>query len=80
MIFGLWAVACFYLVWKRRLLLWIGLWLPPLILVSLDWIYGNPEQAQFGYYPWGALSLFTGISLVVAATGIVSILRAREAA
>ena len=76
-IFAAWALLCVAAVLKRRLAVWAALWLPPLALVSLDWLQG-PREDPFGFHPWATIALFSGIALVVAATGGLSIVRARE--
>jgi hypothetical protein len=74
-VFLAWAILCVAAVLADRLIVWALLWILPLALVSWDWLQG-PRQDSFGFYPWGEISLFSGMTIVVAATCVLSIVRA----
>jgi hypothetical protein len=79
-LFFAWAAFCIAAVLRRSLLMWVSVALVPLCLVALvirsDWRFIAGQPDNFGFYPWGALTLFTGMCLVVAMTGIISVILA----
>lgn len=74
LVFVAWAICCVAAVLTRRHLLWALLSGAPLALLSVGWLT-RPATDPFAFYPWGAIGLFTGIALVVAATCVLSVVR-----
>ncbi len=76
-IFLCWAALCAACVLADRLLAWAVLTCSALFAVSVDWwMRGPPSIDEFGYGALSAIALFAGTALVVAGTGILSIVRA----
>ncbi|WP_257547774.1 hypothetical protein [Sphingopyxis sp. DBS4] len=74
LLFAVWAICCIVAVLARRHLLWAVLCAAPLAIVSVGWLT-RPAADPFGFYPWGAIGLFAGTALVIAATCVLSIVR-----
>lgn len=75
-IFLCWAALCVASVLAGRLLAWAVLTCSALFAVSVDWwMRGPPSIDEFGYGALDAIALFAGTALVVAGTGVLSIVR-----
>ena len=80
LVFFSWTAFCVSAVLARLLTLWAAIALAPLCMLAwtiwLSWSSITGQMDAYGFYPWGALALFTGMCLVVAATGAMSIVLA----
>ena len=71
-----WTALCVASVLANRLLLWALLSCSALLVVSVDWwMKGPPATDELGFGAIDAIALFTGTALVVAGTGVLSIIR-----
>jgi hypothetical protein len=76
--FFCWAALCIAAVLADRLLVWAFLSCSALLAVSIDWwSNGPPVTDDFGFGALDAIALFLGTALVVAGTGVLSIVRTR---
>jgi hypothetical protein len=74
--FFCWTALSVASVLADRLLLWAFLSCSALLAVSADWwMKGPPATDDFGFGAMDAIALFTGTALVVAGTGVLSIVR-----
>jgi len=74
LLFLAWALCCVVAVIARWHVVWAALCLAPLLLLSLIWL-DRPAHDPFGFYPWGAIALFAGVAIVVAATSVLGVVR-----
>lgn len=73
-----WAALCIAAVLADRLLFWAFLSCSALLAVSIDWwLKGPPVTDEFGFGALDAIALFLGTALVVAGTGVLSIVRTK---
>jgi hypothetical protein len=75
--FFCWTALCVASVLANRLLPWAFLSCSALLMVSFDWWAkkGPPATDGFGFGAIDAIALFIGTALVVAATGILLVVR-----
>jgi len=74
--FFCWTALCIASVLADRLLLWAFLSCSAMLAVSIDWwMKGPPLTDEFGFGAVDAIALFIGTALVVAATGVLSIVQ-----
>lgn len=82
LIFFSWTAFCTSAVFGQRLLTWLLLSLLPLCslawLVWSEWRFFVGTSDGYGFYPWGAITLFTGMCLSIAATCMLSLLVANR--
>lgn len=76
--FFCWTALCIAAVLADRLLVWAFLSCSALLVVSIVWwSNGPPVTDEFGFGALDAIALFLGTALVVAGTGILSIVRTK---
>ena len=76
--FFCWAALCIAAVLADRLLSWAFLSCSALAAVSIDWwLKGPPINNGSGFGALDAIALFLGTALVIAGTGVLSIVRTK---
>jgi hypothetical protein len=79
-IFFSWVALLVTAVLGRWLIVWAVLSLVPVCALAAavwaDWRFFTNTVDSYGFYPWGATALFTGMCLAIAGTGTLSILLA----
>lgn len=74
--FFCWTALCLAAVLADRLLIWASLSISALFAVSFGWFMeGPPATDEFGFGAVDAIALFTATALVVAGTGVLSVIR-----
>ena len=76
-LFLFWTALCVAAVLADRMIVWIALIGSAFAFVSIGWlINGPPVVDDWGYGPLDAIALFLGTALVIAATGVLAVMRA----
>jgi hypothetical protein len=73
-----WAALCVAAVLRGWLFGWAILCALPMIVVAPDWLFG-PVDPGDAFHPWGSIGTFAGAAIVIAATALLALLRARQA-
>ncbi|QUT04742.1 hypothetical protein KFK14_17115 [Sphingobium phenoxybenzoativorans] len=78
-IFAMWGLLVFWLIWRRRMMLWTAASIIPTIAVATGYYFDIQSGAddEFGTRPLTQI-LFLGMCFVIASSGILSMVLPRK--